>query len=87
MAKIITDLTEQAAPVPDTSVLYGVNDPAGTPADIQFTIATLRTTVLGSPQTAIADPSGGATIDAEARTAINSIIDALEAANILAAAP
>ncbi|NOY81943.1 MAG: DUF2190 family protein [Kiritimatiellaeota bacterium] len=36
-------------------------------------------------QTHIADPSGGATVDAEARTAINSILDALEANGILAA--
>ena len=32
----------------------------------------------------IGDPSGGATTDAEARTAINSIIDALEALGITA---
>ncbi|MBN2714102.1 MAG: DUF2190 family protein [Planctomycetes bacterium] len=37
-------------------------------------------------QTAIADPTGGTTTDAEARTAIGSIIDALEAAGILQAA-
>lgn len=76
--------SEQAAPVPETSILYGVNDPSGTPADIVFTIATLRTTVLGSPSALISDPSGGATVDAEARTAINAIIDALQAANIVA---
>ncbi len=34
-------------------------------------------------QGSIADPSGGATVDAEARTAINSIIDAMEAAGIV----
>ncbi len=32
----------------------------------------------------ISDPSGGATVDAEARTAINSIIDALEGVGITA---
>jgi hypothetical protein len=32
----------------------------------------------------IADPTGGATVDAESRTAINAIIDALEAAGISA---
>jgi hypothetical protein len=36
-------------------------------------------------QTHIADPSGGATADTQARTAINSILDALEAAGIVAA--
>lgn len=34
--------------------------------------------------TKINDPSGGATVDAEARTAINAIIDALEAIGITA---
>lgn len=34
-------------------------------------------------QTGIADPAGGATVDAESRTAIGSIIDALEVAGIV----
>lgn len=33
---------------------------------------------------AIADPSGGATVDAEARTAINAILDALQTTGIIA---
>jgi phosphoribosylaminoimidazole carboxylase (NCAIR synthetase) len=33
----------------------------------------------------IADPSGGATQDAEARTAIEAILDALDAVGIMAA--
>lgn len=35
--------------------------------------------MIGARQSAITAPSGGATTDAEARTAINSIITALEA--------
>ena len=42
-------------------------------------------TLYGGPQAStISDPSGGATVDAEARTAINAIIDALQAADIVA---
>ena len=40
---------------------------------------------LGDPVSFIADPTGGSTIDAEARTAINSILDALDAVGIMAA--
>lgn len=38
----------------------------------------------GVQAAAISDPSGGATVDAEARTAINAIIAALEAKGIVA---
>lgn len=40
----------------------------------------------GTQVAKINDPSGGATTDAEARTAINAIIDALEAFGISASA-
>lgn len=40
----------------------------------------------GKKAAVIADPSGGATVDAESRTAINAIIDALQAAGIVASA-
>lgn len=40
--------------------------------------------VLGDQQSTIADPSGGATQDAEARTAIAAIIDALQAHGLIA---
>lgn len=39
--------------------------------------------VFGDQQPSIADPTGGTTTDAEARTAIAAIIDALEAVGIL----
>lgn len=42
------------------------------------------TKVLTEQQTTIADPSGGATQDAEARTAIAAIIDALQAHGLIA---
>lgn len=38
----------------------------------------------GTQATLIADPTGGTTTDAEARTAINAIIDALQAFGIVA---
>lgn len=41
---------------------------------------------LGSPVGNIADPTGGATQDAEARTAIAAILNALEAVGIMAEA-
>lgn len=40
----------------------------------------------GTQASKINDPSGGTTVDAEARTAINAIIDALEAFGISASA-
>jgi len=39
---------------------------------------------IADRQSAITAPSGGATVDAEARTAINSIITALEAHGLVA---
>lgn len=41
---------------------------------------------FGNRQDSISDPAAGDTIDAEARTAIGEIIDALEAVGILAEA-
>lgn len=40
----------------------------------------------GTQAALIADPAAGATIDAESRTAINAIIDALQAFGIVASA-
>lgn len=81
----ISTFTGVSAPVADTAIMYGVTDPSGSPADVKFTIAVLRETVLGAPQAAITAPSGGTTIDAEARTAIGEILTALTNANILSA--
>ena len=36
-----------------------------------------------APASKINDPSGGGTVDSESRTAINALIDALEAAGLL----
>ena len=57
--------------------------------DVLF-VKELRTEKLGvaiaavTTQSKINDPSGGATVDTEARTAINAIIDALEAFGLTA---
>ena len=40
--------------------------------------------LIGEQQDAITAPSGGATVDAEARTAINAVITALEAHGLVA---
>lgn len=46
--------------------------------------ADARINTLRPSQTAVAQPTGGVTVDAEARNAINNIIAALNAANIFA---
>lgn len=48
------------------------------------TVAINGTAVLTEQQATIADPAGGATVDAEARTAIAAIIDALQAHGLIA---
>lgn len=40
--------------------------------------------MIAEQQTAITAPTGGATVDAESRTAINAIISALEAHGLVA---
>lgn len=41
--------------------------------------------MIGQQQALVADPSGGVTQDAEARTAINAILDILEAHGLMSA--
>lgn len=55
-------------------------------SDITAGVVTLSYTTGWLQQAKINDPAGGATQDAEARTAINAIIDALEAHGISSAA-
>lgn len=40
--------------------------------------------MIAAQQTLVANPTGGATVDAEARTAINAILDILEAHGLMA---
>jgi hypothetical protein len=53
--------------------------------------SSVRATKLGvaktpvAQQTHIADPTGGATVDSQARTAINAILDVLDAFGLTAA--
>lgn len=49
-------------------------------------VSATQVIALGTPVNNIADPAGGATTDAEARAAIGSILDALEAFGIMTAA-
>lgn len=65
-----------------------VSDDASVAGDLAVTgnLTAGGTIDLGSPVSNIADPTGGDTQDAEARTAIGSILDALEAVGIMAAA-
>ena len=58
----------------------------GSPATLSVKDADGVATLIanGTQASKISDPSGGATVDAEARTAINDIIDAIEGFNISA---
>jgi len=56
-------------------------------ADVNFPVSAAGSALLNlTPATNIVDPTGGATVDAEARAAIVLILDALEAAKVVAAA-
>lgn len=66
-----------------TAYLNGVELTA-TAAELNKLDGAGTTVVSGTQAEVIADPSGGTTTDAEARTAINSIIDVLQAFDIVA---
>lgn len=75
-----TAVTSTAA---ELNILDGVT---ATAAEINKLDGVGAAVASGTQAAKINDPSGGATVDTEARTAINSIIDALEAFGISASA-
>lgn len=64
------------------NLAYGAQDVTATVTEVNKLSGAGATLASGTMQAKINDPSGGATIDAEARTAINLVIDALEAFRI-----
>lgn len=78
-------LADPQTPAAHTHTLADVTD-AGDVASEDIVPVAKGGTGTGTPSNHIADPAGGGTTDAEARTAINSILDALEAHGIVAGA-
>ena len=60
------------------NLAYGAQDVTATVTEVNKLSGAGATLASGTEQAKINDPSGGTTIDAEARTAINLVIDALE---------
>ena len=60
------------------NLAYGAQDVTATVTEVNKLSGAGTTLASGTKQAKINDPSGGTTIDAEARTAINLVIDALE---------
>ena len=75
---LLSDITASAAEI---NILDGVT---ATASEINKLDGVGAVVASGTQAAKINDPSGGATTDAEARTAINAIIDALEAFGISA---
>lgn len=67
----------------NTLILGGTTVTASA-AEINLLASAGASVASGTQASVIADPSGGATTDAEARAAINDIIDALQAFGIVA---
>ena len=78
---IVLDGTDITASAAEINVLDGVTVAA---AEINKLDGVGAVVASGTAHAVITDPTGGTTTDAEARTAINSIIDALQAFGIVA---
>jgi len=70
--------------VPTSGLVIGGTTVTSTAAELNKLDGAGAAVASGTQASKINDPSGGATQDAEARTAINAIIDALEAFGISA---
>lgn len=75
------NLAEVTATTAEINILDGVT---ATAAEINKLDGAGAVVASGTQASLISDPTGGATTDAEARTAINAIIDALQAFGIVA---
>lgn len=72
--------------VADDDLVAGDDLVVGDDATVAGDLTVTGSITFGDQQSAITDPTGGGTQDAEARTTIAAIIDALEAVGILEAA-
>lgn len=68
----------------DLEVLDTLSAMTASAAELNLLAGAGAAVASGTQAAVISDPTGGATTDAEARTAINAIIDALQAFGIVA---